>query len=131
MSNDGPPLAPTVLSVRPVVPARDFDLSRQFYVALGFQPVPLADRLVEMRLGICTFILQDYYVRERADNLVIHLRVSDVRLWWDRILALDLQSRFKVNALAPRMEAWGLVAGIVDPSGVLWRIAQSAEEAVP
>ena len=131
MSNDGPPLAPTVLSVRPMVPARDFDLSREFYVALGFQPVPLADRLVEMRLGICTFILQDYYVRERADNLVIHLRVSDVRLWWDRILALDLQSRFKVKALAPRMEAWGLVAGIVDPSGVLWRIAQSAEEAVP
>jgi hypothetical protein len=114
-----------------MVPARDFDLSREFYVALGFQPVPLADRLVEMRLGICTFILQDYYVRERADNLVIHLRVSDVRLWWDRILALDLQSRFKVKALAPRMEAWGLVAGIVDPSGVLWRIAQSAEEAVP
>ncbi len=23
---------------------------------------------------------------------------------------------------APRPESWGLVAGIVDPSGVLWRI---------
>jgi hypothetical protein len=39
--------------------------------------------------------------------------------------------RFKVKALAPQVEAWGLVAGIVDPSGVLWRIAESAEEAVP
>jgi hypothetical protein len=125
MSNDPTPLAPTVLSVRPMLPARDFGLSRQFYTALGFQPVQLADRLIEMRLGACTFILQDYYVREWADNFVMHLRVSNVRLWWDRIVTLDLQSRFKAKARPPHTEAWGLVADLVDPSGVLWRIAQS------
>ena len=58
-------------------------------------------------------------------NFVIHLRVSDVQLWWDRIVALDLQSRFGVKATAPKFEEWGLVAGLIDPSGVLWRIAQS------
>jgi hypothetical protein len=55
----------------------------------------------------------------------MHLRASDVSWWRDRILALDIPSRFKVKARAPQMEDWGLVAGIVDPSGVLWRIAQS------
>jgi catechol 2,3-dioxygenase-like lactoylglutathione lyase family enzyme len=54
MSNDATTLAPTVLSVQPMLPARDFDLSRQFYTALGFRPVQLADRLMEMRLGACT-----------------------------------------------------------------------------
>jgi hypothetical protein len=130
MPSDAATLAPTVLSMRPMVPARDFDLSQQFYIALGFQPEPLTDRLVEMRLGVCCFILQDYYVREWADNFVMHLRVSDVKLWWDRIIALDLQSRFNVNARAPHPEDWGLVAGIIDPSGVLWRIAQS-DKSVP
>ena len=62
MPSDAATLAPTVLSMRPMVPARDFDRSRQFYIALGFQPEPLTDRLVEMRLGVCCFILQDYYV---------------------------------------------------------------------
>jgi hypothetical protein len=125
VSKDAAILAPTVLSMRPILPARYFDLSQQFYIALGFEPVPLTDRLVEMRLGACAFILQDYYVREWADNFVMHLRASDVSWWRDRILALDIPSRFKVKARAPQMEDWGLVAGIVDPSGVLWRIAQS------
>lgn len=129
MPNDATALAPTVLSMRPMVPARDFDLSRQFYIALGFQAVRLTDRLVEMRLGVCAFILQDYYVQEWADNFVMHLRVSDVRVWWDRILALNLQSRFGVKVRPPLAEDWGLAAGLVDPSGVLWRIAQSDDDA--
>jgi hypothetical protein len=50
--------------MRPTVPAKDFDISRRFYVELGFQPHPLTDRLVEMQLGALSFILQAYYVRE-------------------------------------------------------------------
>jgi hypothetical protein len=64
-----------------VVPAKDFDTSQRFYVELGFEARRLADRLVEMRLGVFSFILQDHYVREWADNFVIQLTVSDVRLW--------------------------------------------------
>lgn len=44
MSKDAATLAPTVLSMRPILPARYFDLSQQFYIALGFEPVPLTDR---------------------------------------------------------------------------------------
>jgi hypothetical protein len=59
-----------------------------------------------------------------ADNFVVHLLVTDVRRWWDRIVALDLVARYGVKTEAPRQESWGLVAGIIDPSGVLWRIAE-------
>jgi catechol 2,3-dioxygenase-like lactoylglutathione lyase family enzyme len=128
---DATSLASTVTAMRPMVPAKDLDLSCQFYTALGFQPERLTDNLVEMRLGAYSFILQGYYVGEWADNFVFHLQVSDVRLWWDRIVALDLQSRFGVKATAPKAEEWGLVAGLIDPSGVLWRIAQSSADKVP
>jgi adenylate cyclase len=50
--------------------------------------------------------------------------VSDLKVWWDHILALDLESRYGVKTKAPRLEDWALVAGVGGPSGVLWRIAE-------
>ena len=47
-----------------MVPAKDFEASQRFYIELRFGPRPLTDRLVEMRLGVFSFILQDYYVCE-------------------------------------------------------------------
>lgn len=126
MPKDTSTLAHTVKSMRPVLPARDFEISTRFYTDLGFQPRLLADRLVDMSLGGYCFILQDYYVKEWADNMVMHMAVSDVRAWWDRIVALDLASRYGVTASAPKQESWSLVAGIIDPSGVLWRISELA-----
>jgi hypothetical protein len=73
MSVEATDLTRTVSAMRPVIPARDFDVSKRFYVDLGFQTRPLADRLVEMQLGAFSFILQDHYVREWADNFVMHL----------------------------------------------------------
>jgi len=115
-------LAQTVKAMLPVIPAKNFEISTRFYADLGFRPNMRAVRLVEMSLGPFSFILQDYYVREWADNVVIHMRVSDVALWWNHIVALDLSARYGAKTKAPQLEDWGVVAGVVDPSGVLWRI---------
>jgi hypothetical protein len=88
--------------------------------APGFEP----ERLAEMHLGTYSFILQNYYVEAWADNFVTHLRVSDVRLWWDHIVGLDLARRYGVKTKAPQLEEWGLVAALTDSSGVLWRFAE-------
>jgi hypothetical protein len=127
VSTEAASLAGTVTAMRPMVPARDFEISRRFYIDLGFQPWPLTDRLVETRLGVFSFILQAYYVREWADNFVVHVMVSDVGLWWDHIESLDLPARYGVKTLAPQPEGWGVVAGVTDPSGVLWRFAQTQQ----
>ena len=121
-------LGATVNAMRPVVPARDFELGRRFYVDLGFRPEELTDGLIEMRLGAFSFLLQDYYVPQWADNLVVHLLVTDVRRWWDHIVALDLTGRAGVKTTALGGD-WGLVAGITDPSGVLWRIVERVPSA--
>jgi hypothetical protein len=116
-------LADTVKAMRPLVPAKDFETSKRFYEELGFRPEVLADGLVEMHMGAYSFILQAHYVEQWANNFVFHLRVSDVNLWWDHIVSLRLVERYGVKAKAPHPESWGMVAGLIDPSGVLWRIA--------
>jgi hypothetical protein len=117
-------LVQTVTALRPTVPAKSFEISKQFYIEVGFEPKKLTHDLIEMRLGAYSFILQNYYVQQWADNFVMHLRVSDVKLWWDHIVSLDLPSRYGVKTRAPQIEGWGYVAGVIDPSGVLWRIAE-------
>ena len=124
MSVEAAALSRTVGAMRPMVPAKDFDVSKRFYIELGFQPRPLAERLVEMQLGMFAFILQDYYVREWADNFVVHVTVSDVGLWWDHIVSLDLPARYGVKTQAPDSQGWAVVASVTDPSGVLWRFAE-------
>jgi len=98
----------------------------RFYSDLGFQSKLLTKNLAEMTFGACSFLLQDYYVQEWADNFVIHLFVSNLRLWWDHIVALDLENRYGVKTRSPRDEGWGVeVASVIDPAGVLWRIHQA------
>ena len=127
MSIGAASLSYTVRAMRPMVPAKDFEISKRFYIELGFQPRPLTDRLVEMQLGVFSFILQAYYVREWADNFVVHVTVSDVGLWWRHIVSLDLPARYGVKTQAPESQGWAVVAGVTDPSGVLWRFAQTQE----
>jgi hypothetical protein len=125
MSIEAGGLSRTITAMRPMVPAKDFEISKRFYIELGFQPRPLTDRLVEMQLGVMSFILQAYYVREWADNFAVQVTVSDVGLWWDHILSLDLPTRYGVKIQAPELQGWAVVAGVTDPSGVLWRFAQT------
>jgi hypothetical protein len=35
-----------------------------------------------MQLGAFSFILQAYHAQQWVDNFVMHMRVSDVKLWW-------------------------------------------------
>jgi hypothetical protein len=69
-------LAQTVKRMRPTVPAMDFDLSKRFYVELGFRPEKLTEDLVEMQCGEFSFILQGHCVQQWADNLVMHLELA-------------------------------------------------------
>ena len=113
---------------RPFLPARDFDLSKRFYEALGFQKLLDGDVAI-YEIGSSGFILQNYYQKEWSENFMMQLMVDDLDAWWDHITALDLPQKFGVAApRPPAMQPWGLrVAYVFDPSGVLWHIAQRPE----
>ena len=125
-------LVADIRAFRPFLPAKDFETSRRFYEALGFDAFPLGDSLVELSLGAHTFLLQDYYVPAWAENCVMHVLVSDLDAWWAHISGLKLEETFAVKAPAPpRAEPWGLtVAYVFDPAGVLWHFAQRTAAAV-
>jgi catechol 2,3-dioxygenase-like lactoylglutathione lyase family enzyme len=114
-----------VKALRPFLPAKNFDLSQRFYAALGFQITRLDSDLSEARLGAHSFLLQNYYVRELADNFMMHVLVDDLDSHWAFIEAAELVKRFDVAPpTAPAMQPWGLrVAYVRDPSGVLWHYA--------
>ncbi len=118
-----PDLAGTEL--RTFLPTQDFELSKQFYQALGFKLV--ADGEVAIfNIGAGGVVLQRYYQKEWAENLMLSLMVGDLDDWWTHIESLDLPGRFGVAApKPPTMQPWGLeVSYVVDPCGVLWHFAQ-------
>jgi predicted enzyme related to lactoylglutathione lyase len=112
-------------SLRVFLPTRDFELSKRFYEALGFEKV-LDGEVAIFESGSGGFILQRYYQEDWAGNMVMQLMVDDLDAWWRHIERLDLANAFNVRPpKAPAMQPWGLrIAYIVDPAGVLWHIAE-------
>ena len=112
-------------SARPFLPAKDFALSKRFYEALGFTKV-LDDEVAIFRIGNSGFVLQNYFQKEWAENFMMQLMVDDLDAWWAHVSSLGLPARFGVpEPRPPAVQPWGLrIAYLVDPSGVLWHVAQ-------
>jgi catechol 2,3-dioxygenase-like lactoylglutathione lyase family enzyme len=115
------------VELKTFVPARDFALSQAFYQALGFKPSWRDEQFAYFSHGEhCAFLLQNFYVQQHAENVVMHLLVEDVDSWWQQIRAAQLDDRFGVRLLPPQDQPWGMRELVLfDPSGVLWRIAQN------
>lgn len=113
------------MTSRPFLPAKDFELSKRFYEVLGFTK-QFDGEVAIFQIGTSSFILQNYFQKQWAENFMMQLMVDDLDAWWSRIVALDLPGQFGVPApKAPAVQPWGLrVAYVIDPSGVLWHITQ-------
>jgi uncharacterized glyoxalase superfamily protein PhnB len=108
---------------RPFLPTKNFEASKRFYEALGFEKLLDGDVAI-FAAGPSSFILQRHH--EEGCSHMMQLMVDDLDAWWARIRSLDLPGTFGVAApRAPALQPWGLhVAYVVDPAGVLWHIAQ-------
>lgn len=115
-------------AMRPFVPAKDFALSKRFYEALGFEKLLDGDVAI-FGIGVTSFILQNYFQKEWAENFMMQLMVDDLDAWWQHIETLDLQRNFGVSKpKPPAVQPWGLrIAFVFDPSGVLWHVAERRE----
>jgi hypothetical protein len=116
-----------LLALRPFVPAKDFELSKRFYEAMGFCITHQDDNIAMLKTGSFSFILQNYYVKEFAENCMLQMLVRDVDAWWLEVNPGALSGLFPVNPpRAPEMQSWGMKVGFVfDPSGVLWHVAEA------
>src|SRR5271170_5711220 len=103
---------------RPFMPAKDFDLSKKFYEAIGFEKLIDGDVAI-FRAGSGGFILQRQYQKEWAENFMMQLLVDDLDAWLSHIAALDLPGKFTFPPpRAPALQPWRLrIAYVFDPSG--------------
>ena|SRR5215218_6179857 len=114
------------VEVKALVPARDFELSKRFYAAAGFTMAFSSEQLAYFRHGDCSFLLQNFYVKELAENFVMHLLVENVEHWHEHVSAQSLFEQFGVRIGAPADRPWAMRDfTFLDPSGVLWRVAQN------
>jgi uncharacterized glyoxalase superfamily protein PhnB len=117
----------SVLSLRPFVPARDFQQSIAFYQAIGFAKTLEDDSVALLKIESFSFILSKFYLREAAENFMMQLMVRNADDWWQRIDAAHLVATFGVAPpRPPSVQPWGMKVGFLsDPSGVLWHVAES------
>ncbi|HKS16401.1 MAG TPA: VOC family protein [Planctomycetota bacterium] len=112
------------------VPAKDYELSKRFYAALGFRMSPGWGDSVDFELGGAAFRLQNYYVKDWANNFMMVLGVDDVEKWHERALHVVEQGEFKTARTKPPevVDDGSRVFHVWDPSGVLLVFVQSRQE---
>lgn len=109
-----------IRGMRPYVPARDFELSKRFYAALGFAMTEGWGGTADFTLDGVGFRLQDYYVKDWADNFMFVIGVDDVGPWYRRALELVQGGAYTgMRVKAPEPVDGALVLHVFDPTGVL------------
>jgi hypothetical protein len=113
------------ISIRPFIGAENFVISRSFYRDLGFEESVLGHNMSYFKTAGLGFYLQDAYVKDWIDITMVFLEVDDVARYYDKLLDLDLPSKYKEVKLTPiRIDYWGRECFLHDPSGILWHFGE-------
>jgi uncharacterized glyoxalase superfamily protein PhnB len=114
------------VEIKAFVPARDFERSKDFYAAIGFEIPWSSEDLAYVRYGDTSFLLQKFYVEEHTANFMMHFLVENVDDWYQHIIGSGVIEKFGIRIDPPQDRPWGLRDfPLVDPTGVLWRIGQN------
>jgi catechol 2,3-dioxygenase-like lactoylglutathione lyase family enzyme len=116
----------TATSIQPFIGAKNFDESRSFYQALGFDESVISPQMSYFQINEnIGFYLQNAYVKDWVDNTMVFVEVADVDAYYQELLSLNLSSKFSQVRLVPvRIESWGKECFLHDPSGILWHFGQ-------
>lgn len=117
-------LAP--VEIKAFVPARALPASLDFYRALGFEIPWHNEELAYVRHGSTSFLLQRFYVKEHAENFMMHMLVENADDWYEHVVKSGVVPKFGVHLGKPEDRPWGIRDfTLSDPAGVLWRIGQN------
>jgi catechol 2,3-dioxygenase-like lactoylglutathione lyase family enzyme len=110
------------------VPSKDFERSKRFYQDLGFKLAWSSEDLACLHVDECSFLLQAFYLKEHAENFMMHLLVEDVEAWWQAVRSAELDRKYGIPLTPPADRPWGIRDfAIQDPAGVCWRIGQNID----
>ena len=110
----------TIRDLKVYIPAKDFELSKRFYSALGFTMTPGWGGTADFELGGHRFRLQDYYVKDWADNCMMVMGVDDVEAWCRHAQGVVGSGNYAGARVAPPESVDdSRVLHVWDPTGVL------------
>src|SRR5689334_3702131 len=98
----------TAIEIKAFVPARDFGVAKKFYEEMGFTIAWSGTDLAYLHCGDCSFLLQNFYEPQHADNFMMHMLVADVEAWWRQVEAAQLVAKYQIRAEPPADRPWGL-----------------------
>ena len=117
-----------VTEIKAFVPAKNFELSKQFYLDLGFTLASEGGGVAYFHFGHVSFLLQDFCTEALAENFMMHLLVEDVQAWWRHVHVTGVPSRYGVSVTEMEDQPWRMRDFCLqDPSGVRWRIGQNID----
>ncbi|MBX7169818.1 MAG: hypothetical protein K1X72_02600 [Pyrinomonadaceae bacterium] len=113
-------------SIEAFVPSgKDFQLSKQLFLELGFKIVWEAEDYIGFENNGCRFILQNYNVKEFAENFMMSVKVENLDEFWKTLNKLDLPEKFGVKLREPTSFPWGKEVNLIDIAGVCWHFSES------
>lgn len=112
-------MKPTIKQMTVYVPAKDFEESKRFYAALGFEVVEGWNGNYDCSFGAARFRLQDYYVKDWANNFMMQFWVDDVDAWHEHAKNVIAQGGLDARTKPPEMVDDTKICHVIDPAGVL------------
>lgn len=116
------------LDVRPLLPARDLAVSRDFYVALGWTLEWEDTALVLLSLGSYSLYLRRCDGEHPFEDQMLFVQVENALAWHSLAASILPSNRFPTARLhPPRTDSCGTLSVLLeDPAGVLIHFAQAA-----
>ena len=115
-----PPASLSIRDFKVYMPAKNFELSKRFYSALGFTMSEGFGGTADFELNGCRFRLQDFYIKDWAENWMAVIGVDDVQAWHERAQLMARSGEFgKINVSEVQDVDGSKVLEVHDPSGVL------------
>jgi predicted enzyme related to lactoylglutathione lyase len=110
----------TINDLKIYAPAKDFEISKRFYAALGFEMTDAWAGDLDCRLGGAVFRLQNYYNKDWAENFMMLFGVDDAAGWYEHARAVIATGDFGgARVSEPEEVAGSTLFHVWDPSGIL------------
>ena len=114
------------IEIKAFVPSKDFRLSKEFYIDLGFRMASDEGGIAYFHHNHCSFLLQDFYEQEHAENFMMLLLVKDIVKGHQDMISSGVIEKYGTSVSDISAQPWGMLDFyLADPSGVLWRFGQN------
>ncbi|HAX03492.1 MAG TPA: lactoylglutathione lyase [Acholeplasmataceae bacterium] len=113
--------------IQPFIPAKDFQLSKQFYQDLGFKLIYEDSQIILFEKDKVRLFIQRFYDTFFAENLVFQLYVDDIEQIHQ--LLSSLLTKYPMIKISKMKQAhYGMTFTLIEPSGVLFHITDPSRK---